>query len=130
MRGRLMLQKYLVLALAGAAGTLARFWLGGVVQRLAGEGFPLGNFIVNISGCLLFGLVYAVIENRSGLPGELRLYVLTGFMGAYTTFSTYMFESVALMQHGQWLAASANLLGQTVLGVACIMAGLALGRFF
>ncbi len=125
-----MPQKYLVLSLAGAAGTLARFWVGGFVQRLSGEAFPFGNFLVNLSGCLLFGLVYALVENRSGLPGELRLYVLTGFMGAYTTFSTYMFESVALLQHGQWLAASANLVGQTVLGIVCIMAGLAVGRFF
>ncbi|MGE4263829.1 MAG: fluoride efflux transporter CrcB [Desulfovibrio sp.] len=125
-----MPQKYLVLSLAGAAGTLARFWVGGFVQRLSGEAFPFGNFFVNLSGCLLFGLVYALVENRSGLPGELRLYVLTGFMGAYTTFSTYMFESVALLQHGQWLAASANLVGQTVLGIVCIMAGLAVGRFF
>ncbi len=85
-----MFQKNLVLCLAGAAGTLARFWVGGFVQRLAGEAFPLGNFIVNLSGCLFFGLVYALVESRSGLPGELRLYVLTGFMGAYTTFSTYM----------------------------------------
>jgi CrcB protein len=125
-----MFQKYLVLCLAGAGGTLARYWVSGYVQRLAGEGFPLGNFVVNLSGCLLFGLVYALVENRSGLPGDLRLYVLTGFMGAYTTFSTYMFESVALMQHGQWFEASMNLLGQTVLGVACIIAGLAVGRFF
>jgi CrcB protein len=51
-------------------------------------------------------------------------------MGAYTTFSTYMFESVALLQHGQWLAASANIIGQTLLGIVCIMAGLAVGRFF
>lgn len=125
-----MFQKYLVLCVAGACGTLSRYWIGGFVQRLAGEGFPLGNFIVNLSGCLLFGLVYAMVENRSGLPGDLRLYVLTGFMGAYTTFSSYMFESVALMQHGQWLAASANIVGQTVLGVACVVAGLAIGRFF
>jgi CrcB protein len=125
-----MPQKYLVLSLAGAAGTLARFWVGGFVQRLVGDAFPFGNFLVNLSGCLLFGLVYALVENRSGLPGELRLYVLTGFMGAYTTFSTYMFESVALLQHGQWLAASANIIGQTLLGIVCIMAGLAVGRFF
>lgn len=125
-----MLQKYLLLCLAGSAGTVTRFWVGGVVQRLAGESFPLGNFLVNLSGCLLFGLVYAVVENRSGLPGDMRLYVLTGFMGAYTTFSSYMFESVALMQNGQWLAASLNIGGQTVLGIACIVGGLAIGRLF
>lgn len=122
--------KHLILCLAGAAGTLSRFWLGGVVQRLAGEGFPLGNFVVNLTGCLLFGLVYAVVEGRSGLPGDMRLYALTGFMGAYTTFSTYMFESVALLQNGQWLAAAANIGGQTVLGLACVVAGMAFGRLF
>ncbi|GAB6125470.1 fluoride efflux transporter CrcB [Humidesulfovibrio idahonensis] len=125
-----MFQKYLFLCLAGSAGTLARFWVGGVFQRLAGEGFPFGNFVVNITGCLLFGLVYAIVENRSGLPGDMRLYALTGFMGAYTTFSSYMFESVALMQNGQWFAAASNITGQTVLGVVSIVAGLALGRLF
>lgn len=125
-----MFQKYLLLCLAGSAGTLARFWVGGFVQRLAGDSFPLGNFLVNITGCLLFGLVYALVENRSGLPGDMRLYALTGFMGAYTTFSTYMFESVALMQSGLWVAATANILGQTLLGLACIVGGLALGRLF
>ena len=125
-----MFQKYFLLCLAGSAGTIARFWVGGFVQRLAGDSFPLGNFLVNLTGCLLFGLIYALVENRSGLPGDMRLYVLTGFMGAYTTFSSYMFESVALMQNGQWLAASLNIGGQTVLGVACIVGGLALGRFF
>ncbi|MDP2848028.1 MAG: CrcB family protein [Humidesulfovibrio sp.] len=125
-----MLQKYMFLGLAGAAGTLTRFWVSGFAQRLASEGFPLGNFLVNLSGCLFFGLVYALVESRSGLPGDMRLYALTGFMGAYTTFSTYMFESVALMQNGLWLAASVNLVGQTVLGLACVLAGLALGRLF
>jgi len=128
MRGFAM--KYLLLCLAGSAGTLCRFWVGGLFQRLAGEGFPFGNFAVNITGCLLFGLVYAVVESRSGLPGDMRLYVLTGFMGAYTTFSSYMFESVALMQHGQWIAAAGNIVGQTVLGVGAIVGGLALGRLF
>jgi fluoride exporter len=122
--------KYFILCLAGAAGTLSRFWVGDFVQRLAGESFPLGNFIVNLSGCLLFGLVYAVVENRSGLPGDMRLYALTGFMGAYTTFSSYMFESVALLQNGQWLAGTVNIAGQTLLGIGCIIAGLAIGRFF
>ena len=125
-----MFQKYLLLCLAGSAGTLTRFWVGGFVERVASGSFPLGNFLVNITGCLLFGLVYSFVENRSGLPSDMRLYALTGFMGAYTTFSTYMFESVALMQNGQWLAATVNIAGQTVLGLACIVAGLAIGRFF
>lgn len=125
-----MFQKYLLLCLAGAAGTLSRFWMGAFVQRLAGESFPLGNLAVNLLGCLLFGLVYAIVENRSGLPGDLRLYVLTGFIGAFTTFSSYMFETVALMEHGLWGAAAMNITGQTMLGIGSIVVGLALGRIF
>lgn len=123
-----MLQKLLLLCLAGSAGTLARYGLSGLVQRLAGVGFPLGTFVVNLSGCLLFGLVFGLFEDRIGLPGEVRFILLTGFMGAYTTFSSYMFESVSLMQHGQWLAAGANIVGQTVAGVALTLLGMALGR--
>lgn len=125
-----MFQKYFILCLAGSAGTLSRYWVGGLVQRLWGESFPMGNFVVNLSGCLLFGLVYAIVESRSGLPGDMRLYALTGFMGAYTTFSSYMFESVALMQNGQWLASAVNIGAQTFLGLGCIVAGMALGRLF
>lgn len=122
--------KLLILALAGAAGTLCRFGLGGVVQRFAGESFPYGNFVVNLTGCLAFGFIYSLVEGRGGLAGDMRLYALTGFMGAYTTFSTFMFESVALVQYGQLLAAVLNVAGQTALGLALTVAGMALGRLF
>lgn len=123
-----MVQKIVLLGLAGAAGTLTRYGISGVVQRMSGISFPLGTFLVNLSGCLLFGLVFGLFEERIGLPGELRFLILTGFMGAYTTFSSYMFESVTLLQHGQWLAAALNIIGQTVAGVALTIAGLALGK--
>lgn len=122
--------KLLILALAGAAGTLCRYGLGGLVQRLSGDAFPFGNFVVNLTGCLAFGFIYSLVENRGGLPGDMRLYALTGFMGAYTTFSTFMFESVALFQFGQLLAATLNVAGQTALGLALTVAGMALGRLF
>lgn len=125
-----MVQKILLLCLAGSLGTLARYGAAGLVQRLAGGSFPLGTFLVNVSGCLLFGLVFGLLEDRIGLAGEARFIVLTGFMGAYTTFSTYMFESVSLIQHGQWLWAGANIFGQIIGGVACTLAGMALGRLF
>lgn len=123
-----MVQKIVLLGLAGAVGTLTRYGVSGVVQRMASISFPLGTFLVNLSGCLLFGLVFGLFEERIGLPGELRFLILTGFMGAYTTFSSYMFESVTLLQHGQWLAAALNIIGQTVAGVALTIAGLALGK--
>lgn len=121
-----MPQKLLYLALAGGLGALSRYGLAGLVQRLAGGSFPLGTFAVNILGCFLFGLVWGVLEHRLG--PQFRVVVLTGFMGAFTTFSTYAFESATLMQHGQWGWALANLAGQNVLGLALLFAGLALGR--
>ncbi len=117
------------LAVAGACGTLARYGLGGLIQRLAGEGFPAGTFAVNALGSLLFGLVWAATAERGLLPETARLAVLTGFMGAFTTFSTFMFETGQLMREAQWLLAGANLLGQATVGIACLLLGLAAGRW-
>ncbi len=123
-----MIRKLIILALAGAAGTLCRYWLAGAVQKLCGSDLPVGTFAVNMAGCLLFGLVWGLLENRAGLSGEWRLAALTGFMGAFTTFSTYMFETAALLRLGQTLAAVANVAGQSALGLCCVLAGMALGR--
>lgn len=123
-----MVQKLALVALAGALGTLARYGLSGLVQRLAGPAFPLGTFTVNVVGSFAFGLVFGVLESRLALSAQLRMLLLTGFMGAFTTFSTYMFESAALLRHGQYGAAFLNLGGQIVLGLALVMAGLALAR--
>lgn len=123
-----MLTKLIYLSLGGAAGTLSRYWLSGVAQRLAGSAFPYGTFAVNILGCLLFGTVWGFFENRL-LPGsEVRLLVLTGFMGAFTTFSTYMFETAELVKFGQMALALVNVVGQSLAGLALVMLGIALGR--
>lgn len=123
-----MIQKLLLLALAGGLGSLCRYGLSGLAQRLASTSFPLGTFTVNALGCLFFGLVWGALEERVGLNPEIRVIVLTGFMGAFTTFSTFAFESMSLIQHSQWLAAAANIIGQVVLGLALVLAGLFLGR--
>jgi len=123
-----MLTKILYLSLGGAAGTLSRYWLSGVAQRLAGGSFPLGTLAVNMLGCLLFGTIWGYFENRM-LPGsEIRILVLTGFMGAFTTFSTYMFETAELVKYGQMAMALLNIVGQSVLGLTLVLAGIALGR--
>ena len=123
-----MLTKILYLSLGGTAGTLSRYWLSGVAQRLAGGSFPIGTFAVNMLGCLLFGTIWGLFENRM-LPGsEIRLLVLTGFMGAFTTFSTYMFETAELVKFGQMAMALLNVVGQSVAGLALVLAGIALGR--
>ncbi|MDD4730426.1 MAG: fluoride efflux transporter CrcB [Desulfovibrio sp.] len=120
--------KILVLALGGAAGTLSRYWLSGAAQRLFGASFPAGTFAVNMTGSLFFGFLWGLFENRIGFSPELRLLLLTGFMGAFTTFSTYMFESAALLRHGQYLTLLINVGGQSLLGLALVLTGMILGR--
>lgn len=123
-----MLTKILYISLGGAAGSLSRYWLSGVAQRLTGSSFPLGTAVVNLLGCLMFGVVWGYFENRM-LPGsEIRLLVLTGFMGAFTTFSTYMFETAELVKYGQFFFALINIVGQSVLGLVLILCGIALGK--
>jgi len=123
-----MLKKILLLSMGGACGTLCRYWVSGVAQRLAGTGFPFGTMAVNMLGCFLFGAVWGFLENRIGLGGDLRILVLSGFMGAFTTFSTYMFESANLVKLGQYAHAVLNITGQSLLGLLLVFTGIAIGR--
>ncbi len=116
------------LALAGAAGTLLRYATTQFAIRAWGPRFPWGTVIVNGLGCLLFGLIWTLGEQRLHISAQTRLIVLTGFMGAFTTFSTFAFESYDLYSRGQWALALANLAGQNCLGILCIACGIALGK--
>jgi CrcB protein len=123
-----MLEKLGLIALAGAIGTLARYWMSGLVYDLLGRDFPWGTAAVNILGCFLFGLVWELGEGRMLIRAETRAIILTGFMGAFTTFSTFIFESGGFLEDGRWLPALANVTFQTVVGFVALFAGLAIGR--
>jgi len=123
-----MLQKLMLIALAGACGTLSRYWLSGVVYDLAGKDFPWGTAAANILGCFLFGLVWELAEGRYFFRAEARTIFLTGFMGAFTTFSTFVFESAGYLEDGRYLTCLANVAFQTVTGFAALFGGLILGR--
>ena len=123
-----MTLKIFMIALGGAAGRLSRYWLSGLVQRLFGATFPLGTFAVNVLGCLIFGFAWSFLENRVMPGSQLRLFVITGFLGAFTTFSTYMFETASLVKYSDYLFATLNVAGQTALGLTMLFTGLALGR--
>ena len=123
-----MLQKLFLLALAGALGTLTRFGLAGFVHRFNHTSFPWGTFIVNLAGCFLAGLLWALFENRWSLPGEWRTVVLVGFMGAFTTFSTFILETSELMRSSQWIYAIINMVFQNGIGLLAILAGIAVAR--
>ena len=123
-----MWQKLLLLALAGALGTLSRYWISGVIQRLTATEFPLGTVAVNVIGCLLFGLLWSFMETRLSISGQTRIVIFVGFFGAFTTFSSFAFETSQLLDESQWLWASVNILLQNSIGIAGIIAGLAIGK--
>ncbi len=123
-----MIQKIVLLALAGACGTLARYGLAGVVHRWLGGNFPWGTAMVNVLGCLLFGFVWAAGSERAIISPEARFIILTGFMGAFTTFSTFVFESNQLLADAELLIGFANIFLQLLVGSGGFFLGLAIAR--
>ena len=116
------------IAVAGGLGTIARYGLAGLIQNRAGTGFPWGTFAVNAAGCLLFGFVLAAAESRLTLSAETRAALFVGFLGAFTTFSTFTFEIGQLLRDERFLRATNYFLAQNVLGILLLFAGFALGR--
>jgi len=122
------LQKIIFIALAGALGALARYGLSLAAQRAYGGEFPVGTFAVNMAGSFLFGVIWSLAEERMLISGQTRAILLIGFMGAFTTFSTFMFETGELMRDGEWAPAAWNLLGQNGFGLIALYAGFMVGR--
>lgn len=120
-------QKLVLIALTGAVGTLARYGMGGLVQQFSGR-FPWGTVAVNLLGCLAFGMVWSSLEERWPTSGETRMIILVGFMGAFTTFSTFIFETRQLLSNAEWMPAVGYFTLHNVGGLAALIAGLALGR--
>lgn len=118
----------LVIALAGAAGALSRHYLGAFAQRLSGSDFPWGVLLVNSLGCFVFGLFIGLIEFRFPVSESTRLLVLAGFLGSFTTFSTYAFNTSQLLVERQWAMAVGNIFLHNVLGIALLLLGLFLPR--
>ena len=116
------------MALAGAAGTIARFFVAGWAQQLGGNRFPWGTLAVNLVGCFLFGLIFALIEDRVAISEKVRHIALIGFMGAFTTFSTFAFETVQLIRDDKVGTAVANATLQNVAGVLAVALGMTIAR--
>ena len=121
----------MTLILVGAGGffgAIARYLVDGWVSRLTGGGLPWGTLVVNVSGSFALGLLFALTVDRGALPAEIRAPLMIGFIGAYTTFSTWMLESWRLVETGDLAAAVANLAGSVGLGLVAVVLGLAVGR--
>ena len=118
----------LFLAVGGAFGAVSRYLVQGWVQDLAGGRFPWGTFAVNISGSFALGLVFALAMDRAILSPEIRVPLMIGFIGSYTTFSTLMLESWTLVEEGDIAHMLFNLIGSVAIGMIALVAGLAVGR--
>ena len=117
---------YLLVAAGGALGATARFLLTDLVHRVTTPFFPWGTFIVNVSGCFVFGLVAGLGDARGVVTPNVRAFVLVGILGGYTTFSSFTFETMSLARGGQIPQALGNILGQVTLGLLAFWAAWAL----
>ncbi|HQR41052.1 MAG TPA: fluoride efflux transporter CrcB [Gemmatales bacterium] len=114
--------KYSGILLFGGLGSVARFGLTELVEYYAGKAFPLGTMLVNILGCLVFGILWA-IASKGAMSEEWRVILLVGFLGGFTTFSSFAFHNEQMMVQGQWSALLVNVLVQNVVGVAAVWVG-------
>lgn len=121
--------KWLWLFGAGGLGSVLRFALAGWVQDRSDGGFPWGTFAVNALGCLAIGLLATAAEERSVLTPEVRIALLVGFLGGFTTFSTFGLETWRLLAGGEPAAAFANALGQVAVGLAAVALGVQAARW-
>jgi fluoride exporter len=120
------MKEMLWIGVGGFAGANARYLLGIWIAERLGAGFPYGTFVINITGSFALGLLIALIEDH-GLPPVVRLSLATGFLGAYTTFSTFTFETLRL-ENGNGLLAVTNALGSVGAGLLAGSFGVVLGR--
>lgn len=120
--------KYLMVGIGGFAGAIARFWLGSYIGGRMGTRFPYGTFVINVSGSFLIGLILTLLEEKTHWSPNWRYLIPIGFIGAYTTFSTFEFETLRSMQDGQFLISFLNITLSVVVGFAAVWAGVVAGR--
>jgi CrcB protein len=113
----------LLIAIGGALGSVCRYLLSSAVLRALGTLFPAGTFVVNVIGCLVFGVLVGAAQERFTLTPDARAFLLAGVLGGFTTFSSYMNESFVLMREGQFVWAGLNLAGQVFAGFVAFWIG-------
>ncbi len=118
----------LIVGLGGFLGANARYLIGGWAAERFGVAFPYGTFLINLSGSFFIGLFLTLVTERFVVHPSARLFFAIGFLGAYTTFSTFTFETLALLQSRAYLFAAANLLGSMLLGLVAVTLGVVVGR--
>ena len=118
-----------MIAAAGAIGALSRYGVSTYLSSVFAEsGFPFGTLAVNIVGCLIIGIVMHIGLNSDAIPANWRIAVCVGFLGALTTFSSFSYETVILLERTQYLLAAANIIANVAVGIPATFAGLTIGK--
>ncbi len=120
------MQKYLLIAVGGALGSIARFWVGSTIAGRMGSKFPYGTFVINITACVIIGFTLTYLGKRADLSPAWRFLVPVGFIGAYSTFSTFEWETLSTMRSGAFFLAALYAAGSLILGLAATWCGTAL----
>jgi CrcB protein len=119
-----ILTQYFFVGAAGFVGSILRLFVATICGRLFGGGFPIGTLLINLSGSFFLGWFMTVIGDRIVVSDTTRLAIAVGFVGAYTTFSTFMYESNSLMKEAALVKAGVNLVGSLVLGLLAVRGGI------
>jgi CrcB protein len=124
------MEKFLIISIGAVLGANARYWLGGWAAERFGTTFPFGTLIINLTGSFVLGLFLTLITDRFLVDPNWRLLVAIGFLGSYTTFSSYTYESVNLLLKGQTWLGLFNLFGSSFLGGLAAIGGVYLAKMF
>jgi len=119
----------LSVGLGGFVGAIARFWISGLAQRMS-DRFPLGTLSVNLLGSFLLGLLATLFLEKMEVSQELRLFILVGLLGAFTTYSTFSLETLNLFRGGAWMLATGNILANVFGTLIAVWAGVLLAKLW
>lgn len=122
------MRTFLVIGIGGFLGATARYGVAVWIGQRWGKSFPLGTFVINITGSFLIGLLMSLLTERFMVNPQWRLFLVVGFLGAYTTFSTFEYETGALLRDGEWLFACANVVLSVLAGFVALKLGEILAR--
>lgn len=122
------MQKYLLIAIGGALGSIARYWIGSIITSKMGTSFPYGTAVINITACVMIGFSLTFLANRASLSPAWGFLVPVGFVGAYSTFSTYEWETLSTIEAGTYTLGAAYAAGSFLLGLIAVWAGSSIAK--